>query len=274
MATRPEKKSGVHAFRPKEVLRLMKELLNAIPESLPDNPTVLGPTRTELRETITVLVGRLQKLAVAMDPVRLPDSVLDPSDPQMMGKLIATTLLAQPRLPLSKLTRFYGSGVYAIYYNGEFDVYTALSGTETPIYVGKADPAEHGADSVVDQGERLSNRLRDHQRSIAAASNLRVEDFDCRYLVVKSAWQNTAETYLIENFQPIWNNEVGICFGFGKHGDSSETRKNTRSPWDTLHPGRKWAWTKSTVPNAASAEQIKSRILQHLKTHPPVAARL
>ena len=178
----------------------MQELLAAIPEDLSDSPSVSGAARKELRETIAVLIGRLEKLSVAIDPVRLPTDVLDPSDPQWMGTLIADTLLTQARRPLKDLDRFYGSGVYALYYRGDFDAYKPLSGAETPIYVGKADPAEHGADSVVEQGERLSNRLRDHQRSIMATRNLRIEDFDCRYLVIKSAWQNTAEQFEVSEF--------------------------------------------------------------------------
>ncbi|MBM4094762.1 MAG: Eco29kI family restriction endonuclease [Planctomycetes bacterium] len=62
-----------------------------------------------------------------------------------MGTLIANTLLAQPRRPLKDVPRFYGSGVYALYYRGDFDAYRPIANTETPIYVGKADPAEHGA---------------------------------------------------------------------------------------------------------------------------------
>lgn len=271
MGSRKDKGLDSEKFDPKEALRLMRELLAALPGHQAD-VRISAARRNELRETIAVLVARLRELSAALDPVRLPADVLDPSDPQVMGTLIASTLLSQPRRRVNDLPRFYGSGVYALYYQGDFDAYEPISGTETPIYVGKADPAEHGADSVVEQGERLSNRLRDHRRSIRAAENLRIEDIECRYLVVKSAWQNTAETYLIESFKPIWNNEVGICYGFGKHGDSSDTRKNTRSPWDTLHPGRRWAGTESTVSNALSAGEIKAKILQHFKKHPPVAA--
>jgi len=204
-----------------------------------------------------------------LDPVKQPPYVLDPSDPHTVGTVIANTLLAQSRVPLANVERFYGSGVYAIYYLGGFPAYAPASGTETPLYVGKADPADHGAETPEAQGERLSGRLRDHRRSIRNAENLSIDDFECRYLVVKSAWQGTAETYLIEQFKPVWNNEIGICFGFGKHGDSSSTRRNTRSPWDTLHPGRSWALTENTVPNELSPEQITERILEHYRQHPP-----
>lgn len=128
----------------------------------------------------------------------------------------------------------------------------------------------HGAVSVVEQGDRL----RDHAKSIRSAENLRVEDFDCRYLVVKSAWQNTAETYLIQRFRPVWNNEVGICYGFGKHGDDPRTRGNQRSPWDTIHPGRPWATRVGNRPNDLTAQDILARIVRHYVDSPPEASRL
>lgn len=45
-----------------------------------------------------------------------------------------------------------------------------------------------------------------------------------------------------------------VCYGFGKHGDSAGTRKNERSPWDTIHPGRPWATSEQNKPNKRSAE--------------------
>jgi hypothetical protein len=77
---------------------------------------------------------------------------------------------------------------------------------------------------------------------------------------------------LINGFHPIWNDEVGICFGIGKHGDSADTRRNTRSPWDTLHPGRKWAWTPNNTPNPMTVVDIKHAIAQHYVKHAPTTA--
>ena len=149
-------------------------------------------------------------------------------------------------------------------------MYAPISGSDTPIYVGKADPATLRAETVEQQGERLAIRLKDHKKSIMAATNLNVDDFDCRYLVVKCAWQETAENNLIDLFKPIWNNETKICYGFGKHGDAAKTRANRRSPWDTLHPGRKWAATTDNVPNEKSVQQILAEITTHFSNYPPV----
>ncbi len=186
-----------------------------------------------------------------------------------MGPMIGLALLAQPRVPLGKVGRFYGSGVYAIYYRGDFDAYNPLKGAEHPIYVGKADPKDPKADSPILQGTKLADRLGEHARNIGRASNLNLEDFECRHLVVVSGWQGSAETFLIRLYEPVWNSETGICYGLGKHGDASTTRANKRSPWDTLHPGRTWA-ANGDQGDQHSEVSIRARIAKHLQEHPPL----
>lgn len=255
----------------------VKEAMDALLSLLPDDPrsaaeTLSNQKRMRIRKAVGQLIEQLQGFHVALDPIHHPLNVLDPSDPYVIGQLIADTLLRQPRRALAEVAanKFYGSGIYAIYYKGKFDSYGPVSGKETPLYLGKVDPQTPGAETVEQQGTKLYGRLSaDHARSIRAAENLDIDDFECRYLVVKSAWQNTAETYLIDRFKPIWNNEVGICYGIGKHGDSAKTRSNTRSPWDTLHPGRSWAWKKGNKDNPKSVERIKSEIAEHFRKNPP-----
>lgn len=70
--------------------------------------------------------------------------------------------------------------------------------------------------------------------------------------------------------KPIWNNEIGICYGSGKHGDAPETRSNLRSPWDTLHHGRDWAHRDPNMKDARVAERIIEDIAQHLAKYPPL----
>lgn len=266
------------------VIAGLRALLAVLPEDMEaaDLSGVSAKRRKELRELIRETIIRLESVAAGLDPVRLPRIVFDPSNPEVVGKLIGDTMLEQPRGLLGLTPRFYGSGVYAIYYTGEFPAYVPISGTDTPIYVGKADPAILDARTPVEQGERLYGRLNsDHARSIRQAEDyaksknpeqyIKLADFDCRYLVVRSAWQRTAEDYLIGRFKPIWNDEVGICYGFGKHGDDPKTRANTRSPWDTLHPGRPWATREGNLANPLSDEQIIERILEHYRQNPPLA---
>lgn len=260
---------------PEELERLSAELKNlseSLVDSLAEETRPVLPTgrATRIRRTIAEVYEKLRRAAEHLDPVKPPEYIFDPSNPNVMGRFIGITMIAQERRALATVHRFYGSGVYAIYYNGEFSVYAELSKREHPIYVGKADPAAAAGKTVFEQGDRLSNRLNDHKRNIAKAnSTLRLEDFDYRALVVQSGWQEAAEHYLIELFKPIWNSEIGISYGFGKHGDDPETRANLRSPWDTLHPGRDWAHRDPTMMDAKPCDQIIQEIANHLAQHPP-----
>jgi hypothetical protein len=204
-----------------------------------------------------------------LDPIKHPGLVFDPSNPNVVGRVVGVTMIAQVRKPLANIERFYGSGVYAVYYRGNFPAYAGLSRKEHPIYVGKADPVDPAGKTAIEQGDRLANRLNDHKRNIGKTSTLRLEDFEYRALVVQTGWQGSAEEYLIHLFKPIWNNEVGICYGFGKHGDDPATRANLRSPWDTLHPGRDWAHRDPKMKDARPTERIVTDIAEHLNNHPP-----
>ncbi|KPX43159.1 Uncharacterized protein ALO68_05700 [Pseudomonas syringae pv. helianthi] len=232
--------------------------------SIADNPRHANKARKKLND----LTERLIAVAASFDPILRPSSIFDPADPITAGRIVALTLISQPEHKLSSIPQFYGAGVYALYYNGAFEPYSELSGTDHPIYVGKADPSSSSAKDAIAQGTKLSIRLGEHAKSIGKArTTLNVDDFRCRFLIVQSGFQKAAEDYLIRFFKPIWNSETKICFGLGKHGDSSETRDNKRSPWDTVHPGRSWA-DKSTR-DQKSLEQIFSQISSHLEDNPP-----
>jgi len=250
-----------------ELARALRALLNALPDGKPDLTGFAAKRVAGLRADILRVIERLNALSTDLNPVTQPRAIFNPADPETVGTLIAKTLLEQPRVPLSEAGKFYGSGVYAIYYRGDFAAYAPIRSKETPIYIGKADPSRPGAGTPEEQGLTLSRRLTDHVKSITLATNLDLNDFDCRYLVVTSAWQNTAEAYLIDRFKPIWNAEVDICFGFGKHGDLYTTRGNKRSPWDTIHSGRPWA--EKSPPYDLTAEQIIAKIVQHYAANPP-----
>ena len=88
-------------------------------------------------------IKELGLLAQDLDPVKRPENVFDPRDPTIVGLFVGMALVAQERRGLIAVTEpFYGSGVYALYYAGDFKPYAPISKTEHPIYVGKADPQE------------------------------------------------------------------------------------------------------------------------------------
>ena len=89
-----------------------------------------------------------------------------------------------------------------------------------------------------DPGNALLKRLKEHAKSIKEAKNLDIEDFSCRYLVCEDIWIPLGEALLIERFQPPWN---VLIEGFGIHTPGKGRKKQVRSKWDTLHPGRNLA---------------------------------
>lgn len=216
----------------------------------------------------------------ATDPIVTPRARFDPSDPKVVGRMVALALLAQNRVPLHKITPTYGSGVYAIYYEGDHPLYRAISGTETPIYVGKADPASGDASTVREQGPRLTGRLLEHAGTIETAAAygraglpegllpIRLQDFTCRRLVCATNAQLVAEKHLIGMFWPLWNSETKACWGMSKHGDAAKTRANKRSPWDVVHPGRAWALDEILVDSITPTE-IGARIDEIIAKVPP-----
>jgi hypothetical protein len=245
-------------------------------------PSLSRPAATKTMAELLILMGDIENSRTALDPIKDPGATFDPTSPETAGRLVALALMAQERVPLDRIARTYGSGVYAIYYRGHHPAYAPVSRTETPVYVGKADPKQADARTAREQGPQLYGRLADHRKMIRtvgayAAGNdlpapLRVEDFDCRRLVCATNAQLVAERHLINTFLPIWNNEVGICWGISKHGDSAKTRANKRSPWDVLHPGRLWAMAE-TLENKTSTEDILHRIAKHFEANPPMRNR-
>lgn len=225
---------------------------------------ISGQSKKFINEKIGQLRQKLDLLFREIDPVRQPLAMFDPGNPDLVARFVALALVAQSKTPLAEVDEFYGSGVYAIYYRGSFEPYMPISGKEVPLYVGKAEPENPNARIPIEQGIKLSGRLKEHRKNIErAVTTLDVKDFECRYLVVQSGWEKAAESYLINFFEPIWNNETGICYGIGKHGDSAATRANRRSPWDTLHPGRLWA-ANTTLSDALTEVQIRNLVSTHL----------
>lgn len=220
------------------------------------------------RAALDEVSAQLTGLAAGLDPILRPQSMFDPTDPKTAGRVVALTLVAQSMHPLASIPIFYGAGIYAIYYKGSFSPYAPLADTDHPIYVGKADPDNPAAASAIAQGTKIASRLTDHAKNIRKAeSTLDIDDFTCRFLIVQTGFQKSAEDYLIEFFKPIWNSETKIAYGLGKHGDSATTRANKRSPWDTLHPGRRWA--DQTTTDQKSAADIQQQIEQHFAHFPP-----
>jgi len=141
--------------------------------------------------------------------------------------------------------KFPGGGVYALYYSGDFQDYEVIfkRDPDVPIYVGKAVlPGWRQARSTVKEGATsLYSRLREHSRSIDAATNLDLSDFTCKFMVLAGPENDlisTVEASLTRKYNPLWNTSID---GFGNHDPGKGRYEQATSEWDALHPGRIWA---------------------------------
>lgn len=196
----------------------------------------------------------------------------DPLSYENLGASIARALEESPVIPLSELDRFDGAGIYALYYTGDYPAYQLLTECNLrmpgswAIYIGKAEAenARKGdpAQAHLAVGPKLYNRIMNHKKSIVAASNLRVEDFQVRALAVAPTWIPLAEVVAIRIHNPVWNVMID---GLGNHDPGSGRYKGMRPRWDTLHPGRSWA--EKLRPRNESAEEIMQDARSYLLSH-------
>ena len=152
---------------------------------------------------------------------------------------MARALMEYPADALPPSEPFDGAGVHTLHYSGVFPAYASV-GVDVPIYVGKADPPGRRQGRTQSSTPVLYRRLQGHAESIEAASNLNLPDFRCRWLVLDPVWVGLTEQVLIAQYQPVWN---VVVEGFGNHDPGGGRRNQRRSRWDTLHPGREWAFS-------------------------------
>jgi Eco29kI restriction endonuclease len=171
----------------------------------------------------------------------------NPLDKVNLARSIEGELLRAPAIALGTTDGVIGPGVYAIYYVGNFPPYRPISTANAngefnrPIYVGKAIPKggrKGGLTKDASKGRALSERLRQHASGIDEAGNLEIKDFFVRHLVVEDIWIPLGENVLIETFKPLWNRAID---GFGNKDPGRRRSMQYTSPWDVLHPGRKFA---------------------------------
>lgn len=174
-------------------------------------------------------------------------------------------------LPLTE--PFSDAGVYALYYFGGFQNYRPISAINKnaktlkelfPIYVGKAVPkGSRTARTQTSVEQTLFKRLEEHSKSIQSAPNLDLKDFKCRFVILRDNEIDLIvplESALIRKYAPLWNSCVS---GFGIHHPGSGRYGQSRSEWDTLHPGRYFA--DKLTGDELDLDEIKDKISDYTK---------
>ncbi len=176
-----------------------------------------------------------------------------------------------PVLSLPLTDRFEGSGVYALYYVGGFDLYAPVrqkpESPIRPIYVGKAVPPGWRTARARTEGHyTLYGRLQEHTRSIRQAKNLHISEFRCRLMILEGRESDLivpVEAEMIRRYRPLWNTVVD---GFGNHDPGKGRYDQAPSEWDVLHPGRPWVERLTGTP--PQRQVIIAKVRAYLQGQP------
>ncbi|TAV38813.1 Eco29kI family restriction endonuclease [Rhizobium ruizarguesonis] len=196
----------------------------------------------------------------------------NPLDKLNLARSIEIELLSRPAVGFDKLDDVRGAGVYAIYYFGDFPSYAPIKARNSdgkyalPIYVGKAIPKggrKGGISADASAGKPLLDRLGQHGASIEQAENLSINDFLVRHLVVDDIWIPLGENMLIETYKPVWNRALD---GFGNKDPGRRRATQYKSPWDVLHPGRRFA--EKLAASGLSTDFLDERVRDYLAGRP------
>jgi hypothetical protein len=177
-----------------------------------------------------------------------------PDDPQVFKSTLLGSLIEEAvkffettsSYPLPPPMRYNESGVYALYYmTKSFRPYARFAKLNRPslafpIYVGKANT--RGGRTGGEWGDgSISGRLGMHSRRISQTTNLKAEDFRCRFVILRGYERDLVvpfEQGLIRHFQPLWNS---VLHGFGSNAMGIGRPDQAPSKWDSFHPGRPYA---------------------------------
>lgn len=187
----------------------------------------------------------------------------NPLEKANLAASIVRAILESPVKSLSETSHLIGAGVYVIYYTGKLECYASVAAKNQggkfgqPIYIGKAIPkgGRKGglSDDASAKGTALRDRLVQHLTSVSEAANLGAEHFHYQSLVVDDIWIPLGENVLIERYKPVWNR---VLDGFGNKDPGQRRKAQYCSPWDVLHPGRKFATKLGANPRTAAEIEV------------------
>lgn len=213
----------------------------------------------------------------AITSADIPSGEFDPLTVENIGVTLAVELLEQPTVDFPPREKFNGPGVYALYYTGDHPAYAPLVEMDQgrcvyPVYVGQAarQNAKQGFNPRPSHGAELFNRIDKHYKSVSAAENIDASDFRVRYLALKPAYINLAESVLIMAFRPPWNG-----MGLGSNVTGGPRMLGKGSYWDALHPGRQGRPAGSEETAVSAAAIIARRVTELQEPSPdPIVRRM
>lgn len=80
--------------------------------------------------------------------------------------------------------------------------------------------------------------------------------------MVDDIWIPLGENMMIEQFKPVWNKVID---GFGNKDPGMRRATQYRSPWDVLHPGRRFA--RKLADGETTSEMLTTHLREYFAGH-------
>ncbi|MEV0577613.1 Eco29kI family restriction endonuclease [Streptomyces sp. NPDC050392] len=170
-------------------------------------------------------------------PAEYAPAWFDPLSTEQIANTICETFERQPLVSMThEISRFEGSGLYALYYRGaSVDLYLPLASLQIPVYAGQALSSNSATGERVRERYPLHSRLKQHRLSIMEGS-LPIAEFRFRALLLPDVHADLGENALRVGYTPVWNSKLKR---FGSKEQGATTRQSKKSKWDTVHDGRR-----------------------------------
>lgn len=195
----------------------------------------------------------------------LRPAYFDPLSTERLTRIICRQFEEQEPVGLNnEVSAFEGSGLYAIYYEGDSEeLYRPLARLVIPVYAGQARSTNSATGRTAGEPRPLWGRVRQHRRSIDEGG-LNPAEFSVRLLLMPDVHIDMGENGLRVGYQPVWN---AVLTGFGSHEQGSTTRRSGRSKWDTVHQGRSRTYGETAHDRDALVAQAADAIRRQVDTY-------
>ena len=138
--------------------------------------------------------------------------IYNPLDKINLAKSIEIEILRHDPIPLGDVGDVIGAGVYAIYYAGRLAGSAKSRPPIETVLGSNRSMSERPSQREAEKVDRRKTHPRDRPSPNASANmlvineatNLSIDDFQVRHLVVDDVWIPLGENILIETFKPVF----------------------------------------------------------------------
>ncbi|MFJ2866808.1 Eco29kI family restriction endonuclease [Kitasatospora sp. NPDC087314] len=245
-------------------LEMIAEALHADPAPLRNLLAIARNEEAEQPRPVEEAKARPLSPAYRLTPPpadpRLREYSFDPLRPENLVRSVAERFRTLMVSDLAEAASWaHDAGIYAIYYIGAHSLYTPISGSVIPLYVGGVHEGPRARQGAYLKRPMVSQRLDEHCRTLAQSRDLDPTDFVVRTLFIDDLFITPAVDLLTAEFKPLWNTTLD---GFSlRNPGRGRTQHGRRPKWHELHAGPdSWA---AEMRSDRSPRELEDEVRQH-----------